>query len=64
MDSIIKSIIIGVFVGVVGTIFLNIFSDYVSEDKQALVFAIFSGLAFIVTDIISKKRKSKRAIDS
>ena len=64
MESLLKSILIGIFVGVIGTLFLSIFSDYVSENSEAMVFAIFSGIAFIIIDLSSKKLKSKRKVDS
>ena len=38
MESIFKSIAIGVFVGLAGALFLYIFSEYISEQNEVLVF--------------------------
>lgn len=39
MESIFKSIAIGVFVGLAGALFLYIFSEYISEQNEVLVFS-------------------------
>lgn len=58
-----KSVFIGLFVGVIGSLFLTVFSDYLPQNNDALVFAIFSGIAFIVIDSFSKKRITKSKVD-
>lgn len=64
MESLFKSIAIGVFVGVIGALFLYVFSEYVSEQNEALVFGVFAGIAFPIVDLIAKKLKSNSRIDS
>jgi hypothetical protein len=58
MESLFKSIAIGVFVGLAGTLFLYVFSEYISEQSEALVFGVFAGAAFLFIDLIAKKIKS------
>ncbi|AXT40464.1 hypothetical protein D1814_18120 [Alteromonas sp. BL110] len=64
MESLFKSIGIGVFVGVSGALFLYLFSEYISEQNEALVFGIFAGIAFPLVDLIAKKLKSNNRVDS
>jgi hypothetical protein len=63
MESLFKSIAIGVFVGLAGALFLHIFSEYISEQNEALVFGVFAGVAFLLIDFIAKKLKSNSRID-
>lgn len=59
MTSLFKCIAIGVFVGAAGALFLSIFSEYIAEQNEALVFGVFAGIAFPLFDFIAKKLKSK-----
>ena len=60
MESLFKSIAIGVFVGLAGTLFLYVFSEYISEQSEALVFGVFAGAACLFIDLIAKKINSNR----
>ena len=57
MESLLKSIVIGAFVGVVGALFLYVFSGYISKQNEAIVFGFFAGIAFLLVDLIAKKLK-------
>jgi len=64
MESLFKSIASGVLLGVVIFIFLNIFSEYISEENEVLFMAGIAGVAFPLIDFITKKLKSKSRMDS
>ena len=64
MESLLKSIVIGSFVGVVGALFLYVFSGYISKQNEAIVFGFFAGIAFLLVDLIAKKLKSNSRTDS
>ena len=57
MELLFKPIAIGVFVGLAGTLFIYVFSEYISEQSEALVFGVFAGAACLFIDLIAKKLK-------
>ncbi|APD92945.1 hypothetical protein BM523_02395 [Alteromonas mediterranea] len=65
MVSLFRSLVTGIVVGIAaGLIFLWGFADYISEQYEALFFAVFIGVAIIIVDMVFKKRKSKVVVDS
>lgn len=62
MKSLFKSIAGGVFAGVIGAIFIKVFSDDIPKEHQTIVVAVFIGLLFVIVDYGRKIFKSKVAL--
>ena len=48
----IKAVIQGAFVGVLGSILLAVFATYIPEQNETLVFWVFFVITFIVIDYV------------